>query len=236
MNEQLKTMIQLQGYWDIILKNKESAEKLKKRIYDYHDDLKIKSGTIKEIINSIKNLRNKIKNHELDLAEKDAKYKKIIDRKEHIKSERELYAQKIEIEKLELQRNELENGLIDNFDELEALENSLTDTEKSYAGDEQIAKEEIEKLHTHIGLNEKKISDYEIKFNGIIDTILPPYRSKFLKLLQSKNGTAIGEINGEVCSCCNFQIPSYLVTEAGMSDKVVNCTNCGRFIYKSITK
>ena len=68
--------------------------------------------------------------------------------------------------------------------------------------------------------------EFDLKINELDKSLKP----KFMKLINSK-GTAISEINDEICSGCNFKIPSSLAVDAAKDDKVSACSNCGRFIY-----
>jgi predicted nucleic acid-binding Zn-ribbon protein len=66
----------------------------------------------------------------------------------------------------------------------------------------------------------------------VLNQLPSMYKSKFVKMISSRDGKGVARVEGEICGSCNFKIPSFLAIEASKDDKVVNCTNCGKYIYK----
>ncbi len=126
---------------------------------------------------------------------------------------------------------ELESRLIELMDELEERETIFKQEEKEavemrdqFAGDKTLIEEKILGENQNIEKNQGLYNEIEPQLSAAV-------RSRFTKLLKSKNGLGIGEIDGEVCQSCNFQVPSQIALEASKNDKLVTCTNCGRYLY-----
>ncbi len=232
MNEQIKIMIELQQIWDNILKNRDNISRCQGKLIKMEDDLKKKRDEINKLGEYIKKLKNSIKSHETDLLDKDTKNKKLLERKELVKSERELDALSSELVNVQHYRDELETAILQFFDDLEKYEEKFSISESELHASEKTAAEDSINLQNMIEQYQGRIDENQKKFDELIVNIQPQFRSKFTKLLLSKTGIAVGVLTGEVCSSCNFQVPPYLAKEAGMNNDPVTCSNCGKFIYK----
>lgn len=178
-------------------------------------------------------LKNAIKEREVTLAEHDGRLRKLLERKDTLQNAKELDAVTREIEKIQGDVSTLEDEMLSMMDRLSgdeerfaALETSLHDREARNANDEQRVKEEMARLR-----NAQNAAQDD--FDRRLPDLGAPYRSRFQKLLQGREGKALAEVVSEACSVCHCQIPSALAMDAGRSDRVVNCTNCGRFIYRN---
>jgi len=231
MNNEINTMIELQHYWDIVLLNQSETERYKKSIQVWGKRLIDLKSTINKKEELLKNINLKYKQSELNLENVDAKIVKIELRKDNIKSERELEAQNNELKILKEEKNSLESTVLELLDKTENSESELTELTKELEetiiqtdADIRSLKIKIENCQNEIDLNKNK-------FEELLSNLTPAIRSKFSKLINSKDGIAIAKLNGEICSHCNFQIPSALASATTKRESLNTCTNCGRFIY-----
>ncbi len=232
MHKDIKIMIELQRYWQNIVSSKKAVDKNNSILAKKVEELDKKQKSLDSLITIIKEQKNKNKQFDLELIEKDEKLKKLRERKLNLTAEKEIKAIDKEITTLEIEVDDIENTSLSMIEELEQSEtehDNLTDEiktkdtqlkeDKSYINDKNIKENEIIASNTE-------------KFDSLFESLSPQVKNKFKKLLQSKGDKAVGIVDGEVCSSCNFQIPSALVSEAANSSKLVNCSNCGRYIYK----
>ena len=224
-------MIELQRYWHAILSSKNKIDRCNETIKKHETEQAVTEKALASLTDAIRELKRSIKQHELDLGDKDGRIKKLNGRKENISTTKELQAVEKEIDMLKFDIGALEEKILSLIDELDEKEKSHTQlsgrlqSEKSQFSEKRHAlDEEISEHEQHIKINEEK-------YNGLIDQLASPYRSKFIKMLNSKDGTAIAKLDGEICGNCNFKIPASLVIETSRKDAITNCTNCGRFIY-----
>jgi predicted nucleic acid-binding Zn-ribbon protein len=78
------------------------------------------------------------------------------------------------------------------------------------------------------GVVKENSTSFEEKIPGLSPTV----RARFQKAIQTGNGKAIARVEGEICEACHVKIPFHVVMDAAKSDKIVNCSHCGRFIYR----
>ena len=231
MNADIEKMIESQRYWDEVLKSAEEINRKKKTLAFWENDVKTMLDEENNLKEKIKSDRGSLKKLEMELAEKDSKIKKLSERKTSVQNERELHAVDSELELIQNAKNDLEEkifSLMDGIDHEEEQVKSLSPAiiEKQAQAEKDIAKinEEINELEAHSSHNTEL-------FQQTSKDISPQVKSRFLKLINSREGKAIATVKSEICMFCNFKIPASLAIEAAKGEKPCICTNCGRYIY-----
>lgn len=231
MNKEITIMIELQHFWDNVLKCEAEIERSKKSIKTWEQRLKEITSKVESSEMEIKNLKLTLKKNELDLEEVDAKIKKVEERINQLKSEREIEAQNNELILLNDNKDKLEGVILELLEKLEKSEHILIDLRNQLSESDKQIKEDIISLNTKISENLKESEIFRNKYNDLLVDLSPQNKSRFSKLISSKDGVAIAVLNGETCSRCNFQIPSSIALSASTGKTIETCTNCGRFIY-----
>jgi uncharacterized protein len=232
MNKDISIMIELQRYWDNVLRGKSDIEKSEKSVLYWKDQLKQKSDEIFSLENNIKNIKVSIKEKETELYGIDEQIKKLERRKEIIKNEKEVNALEHEFNKIKSDKDNLENELINLFDYLKQREDELKILKVEFANTEKQSLLDIKELEDRIIRFSESVQENQHKFDGNADQLSPAIKTKFLKLIKSQNGKAIALLDGEICGVCNFQVPFNLIQDALKESNIVNCSNCGRYLYK----
>lgn len=236
MIEDIRLMIELQEIWDIVLKSRSDYERGGKRIMDLEADIKNSEKEIQSHQNNIKELKSRIKQQEIELSERDEQIKKLEAKRNILKTGREVEALENELKKASSEKSSLEDLLLTLFDELEQKEKDLEKEIREAGESKKTAHEDIIKLGEKNSLLKNAAEENEKIFNDKAENLSPDVRMKFLKLVKSSTGRAIAPVEGEICTSCNFRIPAHLVAELLKSSRVVNCTNCGRYIYHAAGK
>lgn len=219
-------------YWDKALSARASIEKLQASVKAMEKDLAAAKSRFESMSKTAKELKNSIKLDELSLSEMSARITKLEERKKIIQTEKELKALEKEIDVIGFETGNLEEKALAMIDELDAKEKILSGLQSEI--DEKTGKLEDEKAKTSadVAARESIMKENNDRFDALIDQLSALYKSKFLKMINARDGKAIARVEGEICGFCNFKIPSFLAIEASKDDKVVNCTNCGKYIYK----
>ena len=231
MNKDLALMIELQHLWDRMLDAKEQAERCSKSITHWEQDIRDRTRALDNLTTQIKNLKGTIKTSELDLSALDDRIHKQEERRNMLKSSREIDALENELIKARDDKSILEDSLLSSFDELETKETALVKDKEESASRDIKARQDIDEL-------KKKLAELEAGSKSLENEILareeglsPVVRSRFKKQVSTRGSKGVAELKGEVCGNCNTQIPSSLATEVSRGDSLVICTNCGRYLY-----
>jgi predicted nucleic acid-binding Zn-ribbon protein len=231
MNDDIKTMIELQRYWHAMRSSRNKIEDSLGVIKKREDQLAGVKKAFSALGETIKELKGSVKRHELDLAEKDARIKMLDERKKNISTQKELSAVEKEIDVLKFDIGALEEKILALIDDLDEKEKRHLEIAEEILSEENRFAEKRRKLDEDMAEHEKKIKLNEEKFAGLIDRLGAAYKSRFVKMLNSKEGTAIAKLEGEICGNCNFSIPASLVMDTSRKDAITTCTNCGRYLY-----
>ena len=225
-------MIKLQSYWTEVINAASAADRFSKNIRYLQDKLEESERTYAEFSQVITKHRQTIKDKEAILSELDQRIKKLDERKNSFKTQREVEAFESELNALKKENGILETELISLMDILSEEENSLAGMMKEIDVQKGDTAKSIDKLLADIKINEETVALNKEKYDTLLGELDAAYLQRFDKLLKSKNGKAVGEVQDEVCGVCNFKVPSHLATDAIYDDKVIICTNCGSYIYR----
>jgi uncharacterized protein len=231
MNNDIKLMIELQGYWTNILNEQKNISRNENSISHWKQELKSKEQDHDKLGNEIKQIKITINQKETDLADKDDHLKKLLSKKNNVKTEKELTAVDHETAKTLNDKNTLEDDLIGLFDTLEKNEKELTTLKSEVETIEKQTEKDIAGLEEKIQLSNNSIEENRKLFDAQIDRLSHAIKAKFTKLITSPNGIGIARLQGEICDACNFQIPFNLTQDIKKDNSIITCTNCGRYLY-----
>jgi len=231
MNVEIQSMIELQGYWDIVLEQRGLRERQLKTIEIWRKNLRDNLGRQEALEKTIKHLKSSIRINETELDEKDEKIKKLEHRRQEIHTEKELLAVTAELKSNIEIKGDIEEKTLTMMEELDAHEKALSECVPEIETMKIQVRNDIEKLEKKIHDIELVIEENESLFNSGTGKLSTMVRTKFVKLVSAKGGKGIGRVTGEICGSCNFKIPPHLALAAARNENIVNCTNCGRFIY-----
>ncbi len=232
MNSNVKIMVELQQYWDKVLHSRTVIDKIQASLKAFEKDLAAARSSFDSLSKKTKELKNAIKLDELALSEMSARIKKLEDRKKIIQTEKELQALEKEIDVIKFETGNLEEKTLAMIDDLELKEKELSRLQAEIDEKADNFEKEKAKTSSDIATHEGIIKENNDRFDALTDQLSTLYKAKFLKMINAREGKGIARVEGEICGFCNFKIPSFLAIDASKDDKVVNCTNCGKYIYK----
>lgn len=231
MNREIEIMIELQGYWSGLLRRHADIERGEKSIASWNSELEARESALSLLEDDIKHDKGRLKQGELELSEHDEHYKRLEDRRLMIKTEKELKALENELQKIDGERDSLESEIIVLLDELEKKERELTEMDANLKKLRVQVESDVMDVQSRIGDFRKEISEYQKKFDQLLLELSTGVKTRFKKLIESGSGEAIAPLEGNNCGGCHFRLPLHEILDASRDDKIINCTNCGRFVY-----
>ncbi len=231
MNNDIARMIELQRYWDTVLRCRDDIEKSDNSIAFWKERLKENQGRAVALQETVKLSKSFLRQKEVDLASVEEKIAKLKTRGDAVKNEREAAAVGSELAAASAERGGLEEEILLLMDELEVKSSSLAEAEKEVAVTLKQSGADIAMLEERIERFRKQMDEHRAKFDEGLSGLSAAVRPKFQKLTGSGNGKAIVRIDGETCEGCRVQVPVHLAGDVSKADRVMSCSNCGRFIY-----
>ena len=232
MNTNISVMIDLQKIWDEMTAFKDEAARHGKSIQHWKASAMKAAADAESLRDEIKKLNAHIKERELELGERETLIKKLEDRRGLIKTEKELSALEHELSRAAGEKDAFEDELINSMDRLAALEKDFDEKSRENDTVQVQSEDDIRMLEGKINSCEEKARELMERFDVRLGNLQGELQSKFRKIISSKEGKAIAALDGSNCRACNTSIPVHIAMEAAKNEKIVNCTNCGRFLYR----
>jgi hypothetical protein len=77
----------------------------------------------------------------------------------------------------------------------------------------------------------KKVHDLSNRAKQIEAEIQPKNRARFLRLLESKQGTSVSKVVDGSCSLCHFALRPHLQQRVRRCEEIIDCEHCHRILY-----
>ncbi len=193
--------------------------------------LESEKGQLRQFETSLKTLQLKQKDKELELGQKEAQVKKFDGQLAQVKTNKEYSALQQEIASLKADNSLLEEDIIKIMDEVEAAHAELRKENERLKQKEK----ECASLDNDLKEKEKKLKEEIDGFKGqreeALSHVKPEIRVMYDIVVQKKQGIALAPVMGEICGACKIKIRPQILNEVMMSENLVSCEQCSRFLY-----
>jgi len=81
----------------------------------------------------------------------------------------------------------------------------------------------------------RTIHEFAEQVKVIESEVQPKNRARFLRLLESKRGTAVSMVVDGSCSVCHFSLRPHLQQRARRCEEIIDCEHCHRILYLTET-
>lgn len=231
MNSDISKMIELQRFWDVVLRCREEIRKAGESIEYWKGRLDECVDRVALLREAIKLLKSTMGGKEVDLAVLEDKIARLETRRDAVKTEREAAAVQTELAAAAAEKSEREEEILLLMEELESKNAALSEAEKEAEEVRKQSETDIVMLEERIGRFTTQMDEHRARFDEGLSGLSPAVRPKFLKLTGTGNGKAIVRIDGETCEGCWVKVPVHLAGDVSKQDRAISCSNCGRFLY-----
>ncbi len=129
-------------------------------------------------------------------------------------------------EENETQRGEFEKAILEFKDEIAKRREARPEEEA--ASKRVVESWDTRRDELKVGIHEKVTLTKEIE-----GKLQPKVRAKFLRLLESKRGTAVSEVIDGSCSLCHFALRPHLQQRVRRVAEIIECEHCHRILFFS---
>ncbi len=77
----------------------------------------------------------------------------------------------------------------------------------------------------------KRVHELSDEAKKIEAEIQPKHRARFLRLLESKQGTSVSKVIDGSCSLCHFALRPHLQQRVRRCEEIIDCEHCHRILY-----
>ena len=231
MNEQLRSLIELQEIDSAILSLNERIELLPKELNEHVAHLDEARAVYKKLQARHEELSKRKKAKDSVIEEKQDVIEKLKTRSSEIKTNKEYDAHLKEIKVFEKIKYDAEEDVLLAMEEIEGFASELKRDEERV----REAEDEL-KRHEKTLEEEKKRLEEEMEVSrsrraGVVEKIDGEIYSQYMINLKRFGGLAIVPAEKEICQGCNTNIPPQLFNDLKDNDKIIRCYYCKRFLY-----
>ena len=231
MNSDISGMIELQRFWDTVLRCRDEIKKAGDSIKYWKGQIDESAGSVETLRESIRISKSSQRGREVELAVVEEKIARLESRRDTLRTEREADALQNELAAATSEKSVLEEEILLLMDELESKNTILAKVEREAEEIGRQSESDIAMLEERIRRFTAQMDEHQARFEEGLSGLSASVRPKFVKLTGTANGKAIVRIDGEICEGCRVKVPFHLAGEVSKRDRVISCSNCGRFLY-----
>ena len=121
-------------------------------------------------------------------------------------------------------RKELETAIDDLNAEIETRMKARPEEETAH-------REVVSGWEQHKDELRRKVHDLAEEAKQIEADLNPKHRARFLRLLESKKGTAVAAVTEGTCSVCHFSVRPHLQQRVRRGQEIIVCEHCHRILF-----
>jgi len=231
LEDQVKSLVELQGLDTQILKIERDLESIPEDIKRMDEAFEEKKADLKKLEDAIKMLGLKRKEKEMDLASKEGAIKKFQSQLYQVKTNKEYTALEGEIGRAKADNSLVEEEILKIFDQIDA-ENQKISKEKDFLkAEEDKLIQDKKKLDDEVNHIKGEIGGLKTQRTDLAQRIAKDVLVKYDRILKGKGGLAVVPVIGGSCQGCFRVMPSQVIHEINMKKDLVFCENCARILY-----
>jgi len=231
VKEQLQFLIELQGIDSAIVKKRESVDALPGKLNLFMKTLDNAQSVYQKFRERFEELEKVKREKERVLDEIQEKTRKLRIRLSDIKTNKEYQAHLKEIESADKEKNLIEDEILSVMESLETMQKGLESERRKVNAEREKGEAIRERLLKDAAAAERELGELKQKRAERIGNIPKDLYTLYLKILESKRGTAVVEARSEVCQGCNMNIPPQLFVELKKGERIIQCPQCSRILY-----
>jgi len=116
-------------------------------------------------------------------------------------------------------------------EEITALNAEIEERRNARPEEEAAQKEVVDAWEARKAELSARVHELVEETKRIESEITPKHRARFLRLLQSKKGTAVAVVTDGSCSLCHFALRPHLQQLVRRCEEIITCETCHRILY-----
>ena len=120
------------------------------------------------------------------------------------------------------------------MEEAEMLNHTMASVEKEFAKTNVVIREQITRLEAGAVASNARLQDLEADHAKLVQGIPEEVAALYQRLFVKKGDAAVVPLEHEVCGGCRLKVPTQTVADVRGGQKIVQCPQCGRILYRVI--
>ncbi|MBI4459102.1 MAG: hypothetical protein HY648_03455 [Acidobacteria bacterium] len=231
MNPDLQTLMELQKLDDIIRELETEVHSLPRKIVSMESQL---SEHIRAVEASKKNfeenqrLRRRRENDIAALRDKISRFK---DQSLEVKTNEQYRALLHEIEYNEGEIRKLEDQILAEMIDSEALEKKLREAEQSLTAERARVQQEVAEATRRKEDDEQELREVRVRRSEVQSRLAPQVYEQYERVARQRKGQAVVPVRNGNCGACNVRLRPQAYAQSRSNETVIYCESCGRILF-----
>lgn len=225
------TLVQLQEAETEVVRLRDVLESVEKKKDKLASRLKQFKTALKENREDLERAAKSCRENELEIKIVDERIIKSNETLRNVNTNKEYQILLREVDDNKKRKDAIETQLLELMDERENSESIVEESEKEYRLlEEQIWAEQaqIEKQSTE---DRELLDGYLVRQEEIGKSMDPKLMERFRRISKMNMGSAVTEVDEEVCLGCFMNIPPQMYIEVQRGNDLISCPQCSRLLY-----
>jgi predicted nucleic acid-binding Zn-ribbon protein len=231
LEEQLKTLVELQGLDTQILRIERDLETIPQELKKMDDAFEEKKSSLKRSEDALKALQMKRKDKEMDLESKEGSIRKFQSQLNQVKTNKEYSALEGEIARTRADNSLIEEDVLKIFDQMDAETQKILKEKEFLKAEEGKLAQQKKKFDEEVGRIKTEAEGLNAQRAILAGKIDKAILAKYNRIIKSKDGLAVVPVTGDSCQGCFRILPSQVIHEIRTKKELVCCGSCARILY-----
>ena len=231
MNADLQRLIELQQLDNEIRDVVAEIESLPQEIARVESTLNAHIQRVEAEKNALAENQKSRRKREGDIQAFRDKISHFKDQSIQVKTNEQYKAMMHEIEYHEEEIRKLEDQILGEMEESEALEQRLCKAEKLLAGEKLEVRKQIEQAMARKKGDEGNLEVLNRRRTGLTEAITPDIYASYERVTKYRKGLAVSSIHAETCAACHVHLRPQVLSEMFNNEKIIHCESCDRILY-----
>jgi hypothetical protein len=229
--EDYKKLIEAQSLQNYIHKHQQLIQEHQQRLQKLKDKISNSQTDLESFENELVAKRQELSIKEKESFSLGTKLETAQARASSLANEQQIAANEGEINSLCSKLEVEEEEAFALLEDIESLEEKLTDTKSFLAGAKETLSEIKEEVEKDIQKEEREITNYKKRIDLLLLDVETKLSTRFLEVQKkTQNHEALAYIVKDSCSGCRIQISKAEEDAAERALSVVGCSSCGRLL------
>ena len=178
-----------------------------------------------------KTLEVKRNQMEMDLGQKETQIKKLQGQLFQVKTNKEYSALQKEIEGLKADQSVLEEEILKFMEEIDRVKARLKADQEGQRDREADLSRALARIEEETQSMTRSIEELQSARQVLVPRVDPKVLTRYERILERKEGTALVPVKGEACGGCHMVLPPQVINEIQMATRLILCESCARILY-----
>jgi predicted nucleic acid-binding Zn-ribbon protein len=136
-----------------------------------------------------------------------------------------------EVDDNKKRKNSIEDHLLTLYEQREAAEVKLKETEAQYVQLKEQIQAQQAKIDERTMDDREQLAELEARQQSIGEALEPSLLNRFRRIAKMNQGQAVARISHETCMGCFMNVPPQLCIEVQRGNQMISCPQCSRILY-----